>query len=367
MKSRPELSFVWSSELDEHELLFGSVKEDSSVEVALLGMHRAARQVVVIASGGCTALSIVATTSVQHLTALDINPAQIYASKLKLASVLNLNVEEACRFNFVDGRPDYERIRTVLEPEVAAFWDRHRMRLSQGLNMAGSVDRRISILRGVFHRLIHSKEFVRRFLLLTDVREQQVLFDRSWTHWRWNAGTRLAFDPRLLKAFFGRGADLTIPADFHRTLRERVRRSLTGSPAAVNPYVWSTFLGEYGETKLPYLIEGGMTTIREHRSILRFATTDFLEWLRRAETRSIDFFSLSNILETATPEYQAAFACEAARTGQEGAIIVMRSIIPQKDLILKHPDLQYDPELTGFATQRDRSCFCNAFQIYRRK
>src|SRR3981081_276585 len=221
MKSCAEPSHIWGNAFGAQKLLFGSVKEDASVEIALLGKHGAARRIAVTASGGCTALSILASTPVCQVAALDINPAQIYASKLKLASVLYLSAEAARSFNLVDGRPYYERIRSVLEPDVIAFWDRNRCRLNHGLNHAGSVDRRVSLFRGIFHRLIHTKKFVRYFLSLSDVEEQKVLYDRWWASRRWKAGTRLAFDPRLLKAFFARTADLTLPADFLRTMRQQ--------------------------------------------------------------------------------------------------------------------------------------------------
>jgi S-adenosylmethionine:diacylglycerol 3-amino-3-carboxypropyl transferase len=366
MKSGGERSRIWTNESGAEELLFGSVKEDALVEIALLARHGSARRAAVTASGGCTVLSIAATTPVQHLAALDINPAQIQASKLKLASVLHLNPEEARLFNLVDGSQFYERLRPVLEPDVAAFWDRRRTQLRHGLNQAGSVDRRMFTFRRLFHRFIHSPEFVRRFLSLHDLGEQQDLFDRSWANWRWKVGTRLAFEPILLKALFSRGANIAFPADFVCAMRKRVRRAFIGSPVRTNPYLWSTFLGDYGETSFPYLQAKGIAMVQENHANIQFETSDFLGWLRHADSQSIDFFALSNILETATEEDRTALAVEAARTARIGAILVIRSIIPAGELILKHPKLHLDPELTAFATEVDRSCFCNIFQIYRR-
>jgi hypothetical protein len=68
-------------------ILFGQAREDADVELALVETLREPQHIFVIASGGCTALSLLTASAAKvSVSAVDINPAQVFLNVAQVGS-----------------------------------------------------------------------------------------------------------------------------------------------------------------------------------------------------------------------------------------------------------------------------------------
>jgi len=77
-------------------LFFAQVREDPCLEIEALAPLADAR-VVVVSSGGCTALSLLAAGA-GHVTAVDLNSTQNHLVELKVAALRRLTMPEILSF-----------------------------------------------------------------------------------------------------------------------------------------------------------------------------------------------------------------------------------------------------------------------------
>ncbi len=352
-------------------LLFGQVREDASVELALLDTLTRPHHVFVIASGGCTALSLL-TASQARVSAVDINPAQVFLTALKLAALTKLPFASGRALCTSGGAEHIDALSSYLSPEEVSFWSHRRTSLLHGLNNAGWADRNIGLLTDIFAVLFHSKRRTETFLRMNDLQQQTDYFQKHWMDWRWNAATNFAFSKRLLRAAFGKQAIDALPDDFAAVMRQRIARAFTSFPALDNGYLWQTFLSRYPEEREealpPYLQLRHADLLIERSHNLSLACMDALSWLRLQPSCSIDMFALSNILEIVKSAYGQNLAQEIARTATDGARVITRSIFPPSAPILKDQEgrLRFEPEFSAMFEAKDKSCFCNVIQIYSR-
>lgn len=109
----------------ENPVQFAVVREDPMTELALIDRFNA-RAVLLVASGGCTALSVLAERPEVELTVFDLNPAQLELTRRKW-DALNSGAHRA-RFNVESADPEglnacgnFERLFTGLRRFIEDF------------------------------------------------------------------------------------------------------------------------------------------------------------------------------------------------------------------------------------------------------
>ncbi len=136
-------STAWS------DLMFAQVREDPrlDLEVARAVAARAGRplRVLLIASGGCSALSLLAEggEAIAEVHAVDLNPAQLHLTALRRAAVTTL--PEAAARQLVGAAPAttaerlalYDRVRPQLHAAARAHWDARPHEVGAGVNGVG--------------------------------------------------------------------------------------------------------------------------------------------------------------------------------------------------------------------------------------
>jgi S-adenosylmethionine-diacylglycerol 3-amino-3-carboxypropyl transferase len=354
-------------------LLFGQVREDAQIELSLFNRLVNPSHALVIASGGCTALSL-ATLNKCQLSVIDINPAQIYLTELKSSCFSYLDFDSARNCCTTDASQFYPEMRDRLSSPARSFWDDNSDLLRTGLNRAGWIDQRMRLLNQLFFLLVHDERFTEKFLGQRDALKQEESYFRQWCNWQWRLAKEIAFSKLLLSFGFGRSALNELPPDFQQIMSGKLERALTAFPALDNGYVWQTFLGRYPsdneEALPPYLQFGRSTNLREGIKRMHLYCVDAIDWLRNQADESVDFFAFSNILELVTREYAEEMARQTARTAKSGAYIVLRSILPNKVhnvLEEQGATLKFEAELSNELESKDRSCFCNFIKIYRKE
>src|SRR5689334_23837152 len=117
-------------------LYFAQVREDPCLELEGLAVGPD-DAVVVVGSGGCTALSLLAAGA-GRVTAVDMNRTQNHLIELKLAAIAVLSRIETLSFLGATGGTPIERIdayaalRPWLTPKACAYWDSHLLAVAGG-------------------------------------------------------------------------------------------------------------------------------------------------------------------------------------------------------------------------------------------
>jgi S-adenosylmethionine-diacylglycerol 3-amino-3-carboxypropyl transferase len=347
-------------------LLFGQVREDAEVERWLVQRHGAVDRAVVVASAGCTVLSLVDLVH-ERIEAVDINPRQLALTEIKLAALRTL---ERAEFLTVLGGPFALRdLGLELSLRAQALVAELPVALSEGLQNAGSVDRLIGILRGLFFTTVHSQKFVEEFLWLDSSDEQRLRFDEVWDTRLWRLATGLVFNRVALRIRFGKAAAARVPASFAALVRERVRDRLVRFPCRENGCAWQAFLGKY-----PAGIEAALPCYAQKEMFPRIAACarkvhlhegDLQAWLAGQAGARFDFLALSNVLELATPRAALSMLEATSRATAPGALVCLRAILPPENLPARIGRLVRDENLAEACARRDRSLVCNRFTIYR--
>lgn len=345
------------------ELLFSSVQEDSRIEAELAALFAGSRPAVTIASGGDSALAIAARGI--KVIGLDLNPAQVACCRLKYAAVRAFSSTELRQFILVDGRPGWAKLRSEVDPSTIEFWDRRKGVLRAGLNRTGLAFQRLQWFRRAFWTFLQSRKLVREFLRLDDPDEQGRRFAKDWNTAGWRLATELVFHPAALGLVF-RSKVFRPETNFAAVMRMRFQNMLTRSPARYNYYAWETLLGEFEAAVPDYLPSEGRGQGAGFGAV-DFIQCDLGQWLAQAETDSMGFIGLSNVPEFLTENQRQHLAREVARVACPGAMVVARAIFPRTARFFDKANLELDTELSTWAAERDRSAFCNAFQIYRVK
>jgi S-adenosylmethionine-diacylglycerol 3-amino-3-carboxypropyl transferase len=131
------------------DLAFSQVREDWWVEWQVLERLAVAKRgqplrVLLVASGGCTALSLLGHPAIGQVDAIDVNPAAIHLVELRRQALAILSNDEVnCLVGSGDrSRQDqrlglYDRLRSYLPISSQVFWDQRRDQISAGVNQIG--------------------------------------------------------------------------------------------------------------------------------------------------------------------------------------------------------------------------------------
>lgn len=351
--------------------MFGQVREDAAVELDLFGKIEKPQRVFVIASGGCTAFTLLGERDDCEVYALDISQAQIALVELKTRMFETCGFD-AARYSFAhDARSSYRNVQSALSPDCRALFDRSPETLKLGLNNAGTVDQSLKKLASFFFLFVHSRKETKEFLQMISVENQQLFYQEKWCNWQWNAATAVAFNRAFLSLSQFRGAVNLVPSDFSTVMRNRFARAFAHFPNATNPYLWQTFFNQYpgSEDGYPlYLQSARSARLVKNLPNLKLKCADALVWLKEQTRNSLDLLALSNILELLPPQYAVALMPEIIRCARPGAFVCVRSIFPSSNKTFQDPSgaLTFEPALSEAAEQMDRSQFCNFIQVYKR-
>jgi S-adenosylmethionine:diacylglycerol 3-amino-3-carboxypropyl transferase len=228
-----------------------------------LAVFEPGRRVFCIASAGCTALALAARGD--DVTAVDLNPAQV---------------------TYVDARAKGGPLR-----EGRAEHGFRRLR-------------RLGVSVG------WSRPTLERFCALDDPDDQLRFWrDRLDTR-RFRAALAVFLRPIVLRRVFARSFLDVLPSRFDRILHARLERGFARHANRGNPYAAQLLLGRHRAAPA---------------SPLTVAPGDAAEFLERCRPRSFHAFSLSNVLDGASPRYGERLLVAVHRAAAPGAVVILRS------------------------------------------
>lgn len=372
-------------------LMFGQVREDAAVDLFLVRQLQSPTRLFVIASGGCTALSLLTVDSCT-VDALDISQAQIALVELKAALFKHLGFAAAKQACIADARTHLKQVNSLLSPQTQHFFSARSESLKSGLNNCGWVDQRMHQLTKLFYLFVHSLGETKSFLCLDEIDKQREFYSKRWCNWQWKLTMKVAFSRLFLRLAHGNAAEQLVPDDFSALMEGRLVRAFTDFPNAANPYLWQAFFAQYSNREdglPPYLQSANGELIQANIDRLNLVCEDTIAWLAKQPAASIDYFGLSNILELLPPDYAVRLRAQIVRCGRPGAIACVRSIFRRRAAVFREDSagavtsetakaaadsasknscsgkLVFDRALSDKAEELDRSLFCNFYEIYR--
>lgn len=345
-------------------LFFAQVREDPRVEIAALA-PRASDRVVVVTSGGCTALSLLAAGA-GEVHAVDLNCTQNHIADLKFAAVRGL--ERRTAIAFLGGLPAsgeeravaYGAVRSELTPAAREYWDRRRSAIRRGVLNAGVSERFIALVSWLLRHVVVTPDGVDRLLSCRTLDEQRTLFAREWDtrRWRWLFAALLnrwamsrAYDPAFF-AHVGR-------ADFAEHFRRLAEHALTDVPVADNYFVHQMLTGRYPvdhpDGVPPYLSEAGTRVVASIRRRFTLVDGSVSAYLRTLPDRSVNGIALSNVAEWMTPAEVRGLFAEVERVAAPGARVVFRNFVGWTEVPTACTRLVEDAPFGAALIWRDRS------------
>lgn len=282
---------------------FGLSQEDERSEAAALDLS-SADHVLSIASAGDMPLSLLALGAAT-VEAVDIDPAQLHLTRLKLAATRSLPRRDAVAFlGFMpataDDRFDWLQQTLPALPDASRrFWLRQRDAIAKGPVWAGRYEQYVGKLVKVALPVFGRKRFDKLFAC-GSLQEQREVFDRYFDRKAVRGLFNVGFHPKL---FSSRGMDPRSlqHRDQHVSLGDQYfahfRDLCTATPVNDNHLLQLTLLGRVqSEDVVPtYLTEQGARQIRERSENLRLIQQDLVSYLERVEPAAFDKAHLSNL------------------------------------------------------------------------
>ena len=359
----------------EDRLFFAQVREDPRLEIdALAPLHDA--KVVVVSSGGCTALSLLAAGAAR-VTAVDLNASQNHLVELKVAALRRLTMPEVMSFfGVARGTPErrvrtYETIRPLLSGRAVDFWDAHQSMLGRGALACGVSEQFISVVVKVVKLFIHGRRKIERLLSLESLEQQREFFDREWNTRRW----RLLFPALLNRWTFNRTYD---PAFFREVenpsfadhFQRLLEHALCDVPVRSNYFLHQMLLGTYPnrvpDGVPPYLERTQREILRTRLDRLELVDGGYSEYLATQEDSSIDALALSNICEWLDQTGIDQLFEQVVRVSKPGARMCFRNFVGHTEIPEQFRNaIVEDPDAGKRAILSDRSCLQSRIVICR--
>jgi S-adenosylmethionine-diacylglycerol 3-amino-3-carboxypropyl transferase len=278
-------------------LKFAIVREDPELEAALV-QRLDARAALLVASGGCTALTLASRFPQLAITVFDVNPMQLHHLRQKAAAPV----------------AELER-----------------------LNQAGEFEALFRLLRHAVEEFVATPDEIARYF----TGESQP----TWTHSRYfPAVFATVFNDPLLHAMFGPDATQHAAPDSYPGYFQRAfERGLWRADGPQNPFLQHVFLGRFlttpayaGRSPPISIIEGSLPEVA---SLERF-----------------DLFSLSNVFDWSSDALVADWGARL-ETAHSGAAVVIRQLNNRREVAHFFPSFTFDDALGAQLLEVDRSLF----------
>lgn len=323
---------------NETKPLFAVMREDSALESALVS-RTGARTALVIASGGCTALDLVAEHPALSVVAFDRNPRQLALVAAKHAA--------------------------LTQGDTAAFGP------GSPLLHDGHFEGLFRVLRGALEEWITGPTGFAAYFDPETSQDDRRSLVTSWTENRYfSACFGVSFCDELLHAMFGPAATQhaekgSYPAYFQRVFEAGLRRK----DGANNRFLQHVLLGRYlPADEPPYLVAARTRgTLAAELARLTLVEGTLLE-LPSDDLARADLVSLSNVFDWSDDALVAAWAERLASTLRPGAVVLVRKLNNQRDVgRFFAPAFAADDALATMLFAQDRSLFYEALGVFVRR
>lgn len=320
-------------------LAFAQVREDPRLDA---GCVAPGSRVAMIASGGDT-VALLARQTLGRLVVVDMNPAQLALTRLKLRLSRECSCAEALGVLGYSPMPTAERAA----------------RLGDEFSALGPADVVAKVGPDFAGRYEFLFEELRRELAVRGMNVRCLLESPSPVavppHWEFDAAFENVMSLDNLVALFGTEATQNPVRPFPEHFAARSRVAFGRSAPCANPFLWQIFAGEF---PLGYAWEW---LASEHWSPPavkpEFVHGRMKETLAAMEPGSLDFVHLSNILDWLSPQDGAGVLEAARRALRKGGCVLIRQLNSSLDIRGIPCGIHWLEEESRAMEQADRSFF----------
>jgi S-adenosylmethionine-diacylglycerol 3-amino-3-carboxypropyl transferase len=301
---------------------FAVVREDPQLELELV-QATGARAVLVVASGGCTALALKHARPDLQVTAFDLNPDQLAHVRAKAAAVAS---GDTVRLNVGNAAGD-------------------------GLNQCGEFESLFRVLRRFVEEFVTSQAQLRRFFEVKTSEAERARLREEWFASRfWPAAFTTAFNDGFLTAMFGpRAVQHAEPGSYPRYFQRVFEEGLTRPEAWRNPFLQHVWIGWYRAEDAPAYVHAGRELPIE---LVQGSLGDVPELSR------FDVLSLSNVFDWSDDAETEGWGRLLAERAKPGAVVLIRQLNNRRPVErFFAPAFRFDEARAAKLLQGDRSLF----------
>jgi S-adenosylmethionine-diacylglycerol 3-amino-3-carboxypropyl transferase len=340
---------TWVDEAALLPVAFAQVREDPLIDRH--AVTQAGPDVIMVASGGCTAALLAASGRTRRLHLVDPNPAQIALARLKLRLLHETPEARAQLLGHAPMDPTERHAR--LGADGAALGPAAVV-AQRGPDHAGRYERVFAALRSA---LSERADDVADLLALSDTAEQtRRLAPEAPLGRALDAALDEVVAMPALVRIFGKEATRNPRIPFARHFAERTRRAVATLPARDNPYLWQVFAGRFPDSRRnPWLDAPAPARMPE----IEMSVCTMNEALAEVSD-AFDVVHLSNILDWLTPDEARRTLELAARALKPGGWVVIRQLNSAIEIPELGPAFEWRRDEAEEWLARDRSYFYRA-------
>lgn len=316
---------------------FAVVREDPDIETHLMQGLAPNSNALLIASGGCTAFTLVARFPSAELTLVDPNLSQIELIQQKITALNTLEgVERSASFGVGLDSPDV-------------------------LTACGNFESLFKSLRNFLYEFVLDRE--QWLEIFTEKRSDQLL-DKALRSKYWPVAFQLFFSDPILIAMFGTQAiQHATPGSYPGYFQKVFERGLLDTNARHNYFLHHVFLGHYLDRKesLPAYLTENLPKLPWRINFLNCAAEDI------GSFDKFDLLSFSNIFDWMNGPDVEPLARKVGAEAKVGAWLVYRQLNNDNDIrALFGKDFRFDDKLARKLHSKDRSLFYSSLHIARK-
>jgi S-adenosylmethionine-diacylglycerol 3-amino-3-carboxypropyl transferase len=355
----------WVLEAATRPVAFAQVREDAALDQWVVQQLEGSVDVLMVASGGCTAATLATMPQVTRLHLVDPNPAQIALCRLKLRLLELAKPSERLLLLGHRAMPATER-SSILIRELRALnlpvdtLGPIDMVAEAGPDHVGRYEVLFSKLREV---LAEVSDELSALLQLRDPVAQSQRTDSATGLGR---ALDAAFDsvmalPNLI-GLFGEAATRNRCEPFSRHFARRTRHILATQPAAENPYLWQMLCGRFPHRSVyPWLNAAPPKRMPE----VSWTISGMAQALMQHK-ESVGLVHLSNILDWLSPPEAQSILDLTWQALRPGGWTLIRQLNSNLGIGSLGARFEWVQEPAGMLHQRDRSFFYRKLHLGRK-
>jgi S-adenosylmethionine:diacylglycerol 3-amino-3-carboxypropyl transferase len=349
--------------------MFALVREDPEIERALV-RRSGARRIVVVGSGGCTALSLL-SDDVDEVLVVDASPAQTAVIALRIAAVAELDRHAYLRFVGAvpsdDRSSTWARLRATTTSDVRDYWDAWPAGVEAGVDATGITE---AFYRYVGRSLRQSDwpDDVWNSLLGAESMDAQraILDAHFWTD-RFRVALEMLLSRSTHELFYPPSIFAHVAEhDFARFFARRFREFSEAQPLRNNYFLSQIVFGQYvldaPDGVPPYLTEAGYALARRNLRKLRLVTGRLEDTLEASA--DVDAFFLSNVLDWASTGQADRLGAAIVGAARPGAVVLLRHMLGRPGFPSSF-NVEVDVEASRDAHRTERSFLYGAVSVGR--
>ena len=318
------------------KIKFAVVREDPILEASVIKKYQA-KNILLIASGGCIALSLQKKFPDIKITLFDINLAQIEHVKDKLTSLKNFYSYPLKYFNI--GADD-----------------------NNAINGKGQFEQLFRSFRFFINEFIVHEQNLKR-IFLTDTNTAQKIIKQTTSNKYWQVAFESYFSDSMLVTMFGKEAiQHAKSGSYPKYFQTAIEVALQQDNIQTNYFLQHILLGYYlnSEASLPYYLSNVDAKIENNFTYIH---SDLLN----INLSNYDLISLSNIFDWTQEQNINAYLDYLHKNLMKTAHVITRQLNNYNDYFSLNNNFIHDRKLENEVTQLDRSIFYNKINIISKK